>query len=93
MLKNKTKMNKSSYLEDISLSVDTKDLVQRVTGRERHQSEDIVSDVPKARHYEEEIKNLKEKLAISEASLVKVQEFNNTLFKKLNNAEIELKVK
>jgi len=84
-------MSKSSYLEDISLSVDTKDLVNRVTTRERNQSEDIISDGQKSKYYEEEIKSLKGKLAISEASLVKVQEFNNTLFKKLNNAEIELK--
>jgi len=76
------------------MSTDTRNLIQRVQARERNQSEDYQEEVSKSRiSGDEEVKNLREKLLISETRLAKLQEFNSSLFKKLTNAETELKVK
>ena len=75
------------------MSSDTKNLIQRVQARERNQSEDNVEDVSKSRVTDsDEVRNLREKLLISETRLAKLQEFNSSLFKKLTHAEAELKV-
>ncbi len=93
--KNKARNNQSaSFIDDATMSTDTKNLIQRVQARERNQSEDYQEEVSKSRiSGDDEVKNLREKLLISETRLAKLQEFNSNLFKKLTNAEAELKVK
>ena len=46
----------------------------------------------KIREYENEIRNLREKLTFSESRLAKLQDYNNVLNEKLSKAENELKV-
>jgi len=92
--KNKARNNQSaSFIDDATMSTDTKNLIQRVQARERNQSEDYQEEVSKSRiSGDDEVKNLREKLLISETRLAKLQEFNSNLLKKLTNAEAELKV-
>lgn len=89
---NKARNNQSQSYDDVTMSSETKNLMQRVQARERNQSEDHGEDVSKSRiSGDDEVRNLREKLLISETRLAKLQEFNSSLFKKLTNAEAELK--
>ena len=71
---------------------ETRDLINKALNRNRDASHEVNEYHSRNNVSDDEIKALKEKLNISETRLAKLQDFNNSLFRKLNMTEAESKV-
>ena len=76
----------------MNLTSEVKEIANKLGRREQDSQDYTTYENPSYRPYEDEIRILKDKLLISETRLAKLQEFNSSIFRKLNTAEIELKV-